>query len=317
MREKVEGITDQPTTPGVLGQNTNQTNSAGVGVHGKSRATGVVGESETWHGVVGFSQSQSGGFGVYGEAIGPGVAGVSKTWHGVYGETPSNTGGAGVWGEHKGGGRGVVGASRAGVGVHGWSERGNGVIAESESYIPLLVRRKSGGYPSVEVRHTGLGALFLGYSDNREVFTVQNNGTFYFAGAGTIDGNLQVGRNLTVIGDIYGRGQKVISDRNAKENFSDVNTLEVLDNLASMPIQYWNYKEDSSSVRHIGPTAQDFHTAFGLNGDDDIHISTIDLQGVALAAIQGLNEKLKAENAELHMNLAKLEARISALESKN
>lgn len=71
-------------------------------------------------------------------------------------------------------------------------------------------------------------------------------------------------------------------------------------------------------MRHIGPTAQDFKATFGLNGDDDINISSTDLHGVALAAIQGLNEKvekLKDENAQLHMNLVNLEARLSALES--
>ena len=66
--------------------------------------------------------------------------------------------------------------------------------------------------------------------------------------------------------------------------------------------------------------AQDFHAAFGL-GTDDKHIATVDADGVALAAIQGLNEKtevrsqksevriqkLEAENAELKQRLEKLE----------
>ncbi len=147
---KVIGSTPDPSVPGVFGENTNTTNTAGVGVHGKSRAAGVLGESETWHGVVGLSKggfgvygeapgagvvgksknwhgvvgssedTTHGGFGVFGEAIGtgPGVVGASKAWHGVYGETHSTKGGAGVWGEHKGDGSGVVGISASGVGVH-------------------------------------------------------------------------------------------------------------------------------------------------------------------------------------------------------
>ena len=103
---------------GILG-----TSTSGTGVHGKGIGPGVVGESETWHGIAGFSKSTTGGFGVYGEGVGPGVVGVSKTWHGVYGETPSTTGGAGVWGEHKGAGSGVVGISIGGVGVHGKGAR--------------------------------------------------------------------------------------------------------------------------------------------------------------------------------------------------
>jgi hypothetical protein len=42
----------------------------------------------------------------------------------------------------------------------------------------------------------------------------------------------------------------------------------------------------------------------------------IDAQGVALAAIQGLNEKLNVENTQLRANLTNLEARLAALESK-
>ena len=45
--------------------------------------------------------------------------------------------------------------------------------------------------------------------------------------------------------------------------------------------------------------AQDFHTAFDLNGADDKHIATVDEEGVALAAIQGLNQRLNEKDAEI------------------
>jgi hypothetical protein len=75
--------------------------------------------------------------------------------------------------------------------------------------------------------------------------------------------------------------------------------------------------------------AQDFHAAFGL-GPDDKHISSVDADGVALAAIQGLNEKvdvrsersevrmqkLEAENAELKVRLAALERIVLNLSAK-
>ncbi len=41
-----------------------------------------------------------------------------------------------------------------------------------------------------------------------------------------------------------------------------------------------------AEVRHVGPMAQDFHAAFGL-GDSDKSIGMQDIEGVALAAIQG------------------------------
>lgn len=106
-----------------------------------------------------------------------------------------------------------------------------------------------------------------------------------------------------------------VSDRNAKANFSDVDTRETLERLTGLPIQKWNYKTDPANILHIGPTAQDFQAAFGLNGDDDVHISGVDAQGIALAAIQGLNEKLNAENERLRTSLVSLEIRLAALES--
>jgi trimeric autotransporter adhesin len=58
--------------------------------------------------------------------------------------------------------------------------------------------------------------------------------------------------------------------------------------------------------------AQDFKAAFNL-GEDDKHIATVDADGVALAAIQGLNQKLAeelkrrdAENAELRQTVNEL-----------
>lgn len=167
--------------------------------------------------------------------------------------------------------------------------------------------------PALRVLHTReFGFLMDGFFRQDRVFLVTHEGGIW------ANGGITAKRNITTESDVYARGVRLTSDKNAKENFSSVNTLDILDKLASMQIQSWNYKDDSSGERHIGPTAQDFQAAFGLNGHDETHISSIDLQGVALAAIQGLNEKnekLKDENAKLKANLANLESRLSALES--
>ena len=109
------------------------------------------------------------------------------------------------------------------------------------------------------------------------------------------------------------------SDRNAKENFSPVDVVEVLGKVAALPITRWNFKQDAGTP-HIGPTAQDFHAAFGL-GPDDKHIPTVDADGVALAAIQGLNQKLtdelkqkETEITELNRKNRLLEKRLNTLE---
>lgn len=113
------------------------------------------------------------------------------------------------------------------------------------------------------------------------------------------------------------------SDRNAKANFAPTNGQEILARLAALPIETWNYKSQDASIRHIGPMAQDFHTAFNV-GEDDKTISTVDAQGVTFAAIQGLyqeNQELEAKSTkqqavinELHQQNAALDARITTLE---
>ena len=96
-----------------------------------------------------------------------------------------------------------------------------------------------------------------------------------------------------------------LSDVNAKENFREIDGEDVLAKLAAIPVREWNYKTQDVSVRHIGPTAQDFHAAFGV-GDSQTGISIVDADGVALAAIQAL-----AKNKE------RMEEMVSALEEEN
>jgi hypothetical protein len=100
------------------------------------------------------------------------------------------------------------------------------------------------------------------------------------------------------------------SDRSLKENLDLVDGGQILRRLAEVPIYTWNGQGQDPALRHMGPMAQDFYAAFGLGGDDT-HIATIDLDGVALAAIQ----ELTAENATLRERVDDLEARLSALES--
>ena len=71
-------------------------------------------------------------------------------------------------------------------------------------------------------------------------------------------------------------------------------------------------KAQSPSVRHVGPMAQDFHAAFGLGGDDK-HINTVDADGVALAAIQGLNQKVEKELKQKDAKIAALERELGEL----
>jgi trimeric autotransporter adhesin len=125
--------------------------------------------------------------------------------------------------------------------------------------------------------------------------------------------NTSTGAHLTT-GGVWTNG----SDRNSKENFTPVDAQRVLAQVAALPIATWNYRAESPSVRHMGPMAQDFSAAFGL-GADDVSIGTIDVDGVALAAIQGLyqlTQAQEAENAAQKAEIAELVNRLAALEGQ-
>ena len=59
--------------------------------------------------------------------------------------------------------------------------------------------------------------------------------------------------------------------------------------------------------------AQDFHAAFGL-GATDTAIATVDADGVALAAIQGLSQKLEETRADVKRRDAEIAELKRALE---
>ncbi len=102
-----------------------------------------------------------------------------------------------------------------------------------------------------------------------------------------------------------------ISDRNAKENFQSVAPREILRGVLNLPISTWNYKSQDRSIRHIGAMAQDFFATFKV-GENDKTITTIDPDGVALAAIQGLHEELKDRDATIQQQ----QQRVDRLEQR-
>jgi hypothetical protein len=165
-------------------------------------------------------------------------------------------------------------------------------------------------------RATGIGWAGLDfYTASTLRVRINNNGN---VGIGTTNGAyLLVVGNSTSPAYCDGTTWQNSSDRNSKEAFSAINPRAVLEKVSALPITEWKYKVEAAGTQHIGPMAQDFHAAFGLNGPDDKHIATVDEEGVALAAIQGLNQKLeetRADNAALRADNADLRARLEKLE---
>jgi hypothetical protein len=92
------------------------------------------------------------------------------------------------------------------------------------------------------------------------------------------------------------------SDRALKTDVARIDDAAVLEKVAGLPISRWSYVSERG-VRHVGPMAQDFYAAFGV-GEDDKHITSIDEDGVALAAIKAL----RTENLRLRAQQARLQA---------
>jgi hypothetical protein len=137
--------------------------------------------------------------------------------------------------------------------------------------------------------------------------------TFIITEAGdAAEFNLNGSGDLTIGGTLTEN-----SDVNAKENFASVDRQEILAKVLQLPITTWNYKEDEDAARHLGPMAQDFFASFGLGGTDH-GIAPRNVAGVALVAIQGLNEQIESKNAEieaLEEQNADLASRLAALEA--
>jgi hypothetical protein len=132
---------------------------------------------------------------------------------------------------------------------------------------------------------------------------------FYYIPASNDRMTLDTNGNLFIDGTL-----NPPSDRNVKQGFAAVDALAVLEKVAALPVQTWAYKH-SGEVRHIGPVAQDFHAVFGL-GASDTSIATVDADGVALAAIQGLNEKVEVKSQKAEDRMQKLEAENMALKAR-
>lgn len=111
-----------------------------------------------------------------------------------------------------------------------------------------------------------------------------------------------------------------VSDRNKKENFRTENPETVLNRLVSIPVTSWNYRSQDASIRHMGPMAQDFHAAFDL-GESDTTITTTDIDGVTILAVQALaqrTDELRARTEELESlrrEVAELRSRLGDVET--
>ncbi len=120
-------------------------------------------------------------------------------------------------------------------------------------------------------------------------FSVRSTGGVRFVSAvNSTDGTPTAGVTLAPGGGSWAS----LSDQASKTAVTPVSGRGVLRKLASVPISEWSYRAQGPSIRHIGPMAQDLSRAFGV-GEDPRHITSVDADGISLAAIKALNEKVR------------------------
>jgi hypothetical protein len=161
------------------------------------------------------------------------------------------------------------------------------------------------------------GCFVWGDSSDADVACSNNNrwvarasgGVYFYTNAG-----LTSGMYLSAGGSSW----NAVSNWERKENLATVNVQELVTRLAEVPITTWNYSSQDAAIRHIGPMAEDFNALIdGLGGEGEDYINTLDADGVALAAIQGLYQLVQEQEAQiavLRQQNAELEARLAALE---
>jgi hypothetical protein len=167
-----------------------------------------------------------------------------------------------------------------------------------------------------------LGDGCAGFSSD-SVYPTANN-QFIARGCGGI--KLFTSQNLGTGVEVAAGGGSwsSVSDRNVKDHFLAVDGEDVLRRLRAVPVSEWNYKTQDSSIRHMGPVAQDFRAAFGL-GESERMINSVDIDGVNMAAIKALDAEVRAlkdqlaseraQNAYLARLLESISKRVTQVEA--
>src|SRR5207245_8470764 len=103
----------------------------------------------------------------------------------------------------------------------------------------------SGAFVYGDSSTTGLLTYVNASADNQFVVRAAGGTIFYS------NPFLSTGVSLAANGSSWAS----VSDRNRKEDFRDINSEEILNKLAALPVTSWRYKGDDSRQRYIGPMA--------------------------------------------------------------
>jgi hypothetical protein len=208
-------------------------------------------------------------------------------------------------GNRASGGASVIGGGVSNTNIGDWATIGGGGYNTASGWAATV----PGGYQNIakgqfsfaagrQAQATDTGAFVwsdstgtaLGDRGNNSVTIRASGGYWFYSNSGATAG---------VFLNAGSTAWATYSDKNLKKDFKAVDTVSVLNKLAAIPVEQWHYKwEQGSDTLNIGPMAQDFKHAF-YPGRDDKSITTLEFDGVELAAIQGLNQRLNQKDKEL------------------
>ena len=151
----------------------------------------------------------------------------------------------------------------------------------------------------------GIGAT-SNSSGNNTFNVFSRGGTFIFTNnANTTGATLPAGLSAWA----------AVSDRNKKENITELDVDATLARVETLPIYEYNYIGSDPSLRCRGPMAQDWHELFP-SGKDPLMIDTMDLDGVTLAAVKGLAARVREQDTVIAAQgdrIATLEGQIKTI----
>ena len=188
----------------------------------------------------------------------------------------------------------------------------------------VLFRLTNNGGPAFRLLNSSTGREWSFAMDSEDNFILSGIGTggelkisrtgeVIMGPGGSEVFDLQPTGDLVLAGGLTAGGFYYASDRNRKTDIRPIDGTEVLQTVVQLPVATWRFKTDDERIRHAGPMAQDFYSAFGL-GSDNKTISASDISGVALAAIQGLYRELASKDAAIAQLLAARDAQQDEIE---
>lgn len=106
------------------------------------------------------------------------------------------------------------------------------------------------------------------------------------------------------------------SGRGHEEAVESVDPEAVLEQVAALEVRRWRTGEgEPDAVEHLGPSAEEFYDAFEVGADAE-HVAAGDVDGVSLAAIQGMAARLEAQQELIEQQNRHIEDQRAAIEAQ-